>query len=143
MALRVYDASQVAVIFGPVGPISGFADGAFVSVEQNEDSFTLQMGTDGEGTRSKSNNRSGRVTITLMQSSQSNILLSSVHTLDINSPNGDGIGPLLIADRSGSSLYEAEKAWIVKPPAAEFDREATSREWILETDNLVQIHGGN
>lgn len=144
MTLRKYDPSQVAIIFGPVGPIGGFADGTFVSVEQNEDSFALSVGSDGEGTRAKSNNRSGRVTVTLAQSSASNALLSAAHLLDINSANGDGIGPLLVADRSGTSLYEAENAWIVRPPAAEFGRDgAATREWIIETDNLNQVHGGN
>jgi len=115
-----------------------------VTVEQNEDSFVLSVGVDGEGTRAKSNNRSGTVTVVLAQSSASNALLSAVHNLDINTPNGDGIGPLLIADRSGTSLYEAENAWTRKPPAAEFGRDgAATREWVFETENLVQLHGGN
>lgn len=142
MPLRTYDPSQVSIVFAGV-PVDGFADGTFLSVEQNEDSFTLQVGTDGESVRSKSNNRSGRATFTLMQSSATNDLLSALHTLDISTPNGDGIGPLLIKDLSGRSIYTAEKSWIVKPPAAGFAREAESREWVVETDNLIQIHGGN
>jgi hypothetical protein len=142
MPLRTYDPSQVIIVFAGI-PLSGFADGTFLSVEQNEDSFTLQIGTDGEGTRSKTNNRSGRVTFTLMQSSQANDLLSALHNLDIRSPNGDGIGPLLIKDNSGRSLFSAEKAWIVKPPTGEYGREAASREWIVETDHLILQHGGN
>ncbi len=142
MALYTYDPSQVAIIFAGI-PVSGFADGTFVNVEQNEDSFTLQVGTDGEGCRSKTNNKSGRVTFTLGQWSSSNALLSALHNLDVNTPNGDGIGPLLVKDNSGTSLYAAEKAWIVRAPAASFGREAESREWIVETLDLIQNHGGN
>jgi len=142
MALHTYDAAQVAIVFAGI-PVDGFADGTFLSVEQNEDSFSLQVGTDGEGCRSKSNNRSGRVTFTLGQWSKTNDLLSALHQLDINTPNGDGIGPLLIKDLSGTSLDAAEKAWIVKPPAAAFAREAESREWIIETHELQQFHGSN
>jgi len=142
MALYTYDPSQVAIIFAGI-PVSGFADGTFVNVEQNEDSFTLQVGTDGEACRSKTNNKSGRVTFTLGQWSSSNALLSALHNLDVNTPNGDGIGPLLVKDNSGTSLYAAEKAWIVRPPAAAFSREAESREWIVETADLIQNHGGN
>jgi hypothetical protein len=142
MALHTYDPSQVAVVFAGI-PINGYADGTFLNVEQNEDSFTLTIGSDGEGCRAKSNNRSGRVTFTLGQWSMANDLLSAVHNVDINTPNGDGIGPLLIKDNSGRSIYTAEKAWIVKPPAAAFGREAESREWVIETDNLIQFHGGN
>lgn len=144
MTLRNYDPAQVAIVWGPVGPISGFADGSFVTVEQNEDSFALSIGTDGEGTRAKSNNRSGTVTVVLAQSSPINLLLSAQHNIDINTPAGDAIGPLLIADRSGTSIYEAENAWIRKPPAAEFGRDgAATREWVFETEELVQLHGGN
>lgn len=140
MALRQYNPAEVQIIFNGI-PISGYADGTFVTVERDEDSFTLQMGTDGEGTRSHSNNRSGTVTLTLMQSSQVNILLSALHLLDEGS--GDGVGALLIRDGSGESLYTAETAWIQKAPSAEFGREATSREWVIRTDLLVQLHGGN
>lgn len=142
MALSTYDPSQVAIVFAGI-PITGFADGTFLNVEQNEDSFTLQVGTDGDGCRSKSNNRSGRVTFTLGQWSACNDLLSALHNLDVNTPNGDGIGPLLIKDLSGTSMYIAEKAWITKPPAAGFGREAESREWIIETLDLEQHHGSN
>ncbi len=142
MALHTYYPDQVAIVFAGI-PISGFADGTFLSVEQNEDSFTLQVGTDGEGCRSRTNNRSGRATFTLGQWSASNDLLSALHNVDINTPNGDGIGPLLIKDNSGRSIFTAEKAWIVKPPAAGYGREAESREWVIETDNLIQQHGGN
>ena len=142
MGVSTYDPAQVAVVFAGI-PISGYADGTFLSVEQNEDSFALQVGTDGEACRSKSNNRSGRVTFTLGQWSEANDLLSALHNLDINTPNGDGIGPLLVKDNSGRSIFSAEKAWIVKPPAAGYGREAESREWVVETDNLVQFHGGN
>ena len=57
MAVSTYNPDEVAIVFAGI-PISGFADGTFLSVEQNEDSFTMQVGTDGEACRSKSNNRS-------------------------------------------------------------------------------------
>ena len=124
-------------------PISGLADGTFVSVVFNEDAYALTIGSDGEGTRSKTNNRSGRVTFTLMQSSESNDLLSALHNLDLNTPNGDGIGPLLVKDNSGRTLVTAASAWVVKHPDAEFGREAATREWIVETEELLAQHGGN
>ena len=138
---RTYDPKQVAVIVGG-SQISGFADGAFVTVERNDDAFTLQMGTDGEGTRSKTNNRSGRVTITLMQSSPSNALLQAF--ADADEVSNAGTFPLLIKDNSSlGTLFAAEQAWIVKKPSAGFDRAAGSREWILETDQLELLEAGH
>lgn len=140
--VKTYDPASVSIVAFGI-PISGYADGSFVSVERNEDSFTLQVGTDGESCRSKSNNKSGRVTVTLLQSSISNDLLSAQLALDELSPNGDGIGPFLMKDNSGRSLFAAEKAWIVKPPAAAFSRESESREWVIESADLVPFTGGN
>jgi len=142
MGLKTYDPSEVALIFAGF-PISGFADGTFVSVDQNEDSFNLVVGTDGEGARAKSNNRSATITFTLLQTSASNAFLAAQHNIDIRSPNGDGIGSLLVQDNSGLSLYSADKSWVRKPPVAEFGREVGSREWTIETHELTNITAGN
>lgn len=140
--LKTYDAGEVAVIFAG-SPITGGADGDFVSIEQNEDGFTLAVGVDGEGARSKSNNRSSRVTLTLLATSAANAVLSALYNTDIRTANGDGIAPLLIKDNSGNSLYTADKAWIVKPPTAAFGREVGTREWVLETHDLINNTAGN
>ncbi len=142
MTLYTFDAKSVGVIFGGA-PLSGFADGTFVSIEQNEDSFSLQVGTDGDACRSKSNNQSARVTVTLQQSSASNDVLSALFNTDILSPSGDGIFPLMVKDNTGRSILAAEKAWIVKPPTSTFAREAENREWVFETDAMIHNVGGN
>ena len=139
---KVYDPASVLCVFAGI-PLSGFAEDTVVSVEYNEDAFTLKMGVDGDGTRAKSNNRSATITFHLMQSSDINDLLSAVHLLDLNSPSGDGIGPLLIKDNNGRTLMLAEQAWIKKTPSVEFAKEPGPREWVLETANLEPFIGGN
>jgi len=140
MPAKTYNPKKVAVIVGSF-ELSGFADGSFVSVEKNEDAWSQKVGTDGEGTRTKSNNRSATITIRLMQSSDSNTILDSFRKLD---EFGDaGIFPLTIKDGSGNTIQAAETAWIKKEPSVEYDREATEREWMIETDNLQSSHGGN
>jgi hypothetical protein len=121
--------------------MQGFSDGSMVSIEFNEDQFSLQMGTDGEGTRSKSNNYSARVTISLMQTSDSNQVLQGFWNSDRLSDSG--IFPFLLKDNSGRTIYAAEQMWVAKQPSAEFGREAGAREWVLETDNMVPFEGGN
>lgn len=142
MAVKVYDPKSVIISVGTF-VLEGFADGTFVTVERNEDSFTLQVGSDGEAVRSKSNNQSGRITAQLLQSSPANDLLSALHATDENSPSGDGIVPVIVKDLNGTSLYTAQHAWIVKGPSAEYGREATAREWVIETNKLIANYGGN
>lgn len=143
MAFSTYDANDILINFAGIPVDSGYADGEFCRVEQAEDDFSLVMGTDGSGTRSKTNNRSATITIILMQSSKTNNALSTLNNLDKKKGNGAGVGPLLIKDKGGTTLFAAEKCWIQKPPNASFDRTATSREWTLATDKLERFDGGN
>lgn len=138
--MKNYDAKKVIQVFNNI-PILGYADGTFVSVERNEDSFELTVGSDSEGCRSQVNNFSGRVTFTLGQWSATNDLLSALLTVD--ELTGNGIGPYILKDLKGTTLVTAESAWIVKPANIEYDRSPTSREWIIESDRLIMAVGGN
>src|SRR3990170_3725535 len=125
MSVKTYDPRQVIIIVAG-NQMSGYADGSFVTVARNEDMFTLQVGTSGEGTRSKSNNRSGTITFQLMQSSDSNQVLSALAAVDELS--GAGAVPVMVKDNSGDSIYVAETGWIRKYADSEFAREAGPRE---------------
>ena len=138
--VKTYDASKVAVIIGGF-VMGGYADGSFINVEHDEDAFALQIGTDGEGTRSKTNNRAGTVTLTLQQGSDSNDVLSGFAAAD--QIGNSGLFPLLIKDGSGRTVHQATTAWIQKMPATEFGREAGQREWVIRTDELISFVGGN
>lgn len=137
--MKTYDPKKIVITFGG-RQITGYADGSFVTVRRNADGWSLQMGTDGEGTRSKSNDNSGQVEISLMQSSLSNDFLSQIAISD--QVANAGLLPLLVKDVDGNFLATAEQAFIKKLPDSEFGREAASRSWIIETDNLVEFIGG-
>lgn len=140
MAVKTYDPANVIVIFAGI-QISGYPDGAFVNIGRLNDTFTDGSGADGEGWRSKSNDKRGICTLTLSQTSASNDALSALAALDELS--GDGVGPLLVKDNNGTSLYAAETAWIQKVPDSEFSKEVGEREWIIKTDNLKVFIGSN
>jgi hypothetical protein len=132
-----------AILFTFLGiPLSGFADGTFIKVERNDDTFKLVVGSDGESARARNRNRSGRITLTLLQTSPSNDYLSAAQRADeLGIPGGKG--PLLVKDVLGTTLINAPDAWIVKPPAAEFGREVGSREWVFESGDIDMLVGGN
>lgn len=142
MAVKSYDPAQVTVVFGAT-IVGGYAPDAAISVEHDEDDWSLQIGVGGEDTRSKSNNKSATVTLSLMQSSASNDLLSAQRAADVNTPGGVGGYPLLIVDGSGRTVLSAETAWVQRPPTAEYSRESSTREWVIRTGNLNALHGGN
>lgn len=140
MAVKTYDPKQVSVIVG--GKImSGFSDTTFIKASRNEQAWNLKVGVDGEGTRAKSNNLSGKIEITLMQSSQSNDDLSAFAAADELA--NAGVVPLLINDKSGRTVLQATTAWIQKYSDVEFAKEVSTRTWTLETDQFLIFEGGN
>ncbi len=140
MGVKTYDPGQVSVVFGP-NILSGFADGEQILVEANEDAFSLLMGAQGEGARTRSRDRSARVTVRLLQTSITNDVLSAILALDRLA--GEGILTLMVKDNSGRSLHLAESAWVVREPASPFGDEAGAREWIFETDHMLHNIAGN
>lgn len=140
MTVATYDAKAVQVVFGGF-TMSGFAKDSKVDIEFDENAWTKQIGVDGEGTRSKTNNQGAKITVKLMQSSKSNDILSGIEKLD--RMTNSGALPLMIKDSSGNSLYLCESAWIAKHPKVEFSVDAGPREWLFETDMLVAFTGHN
>jgi hypothetical protein len=128
MMVHTYDPIDVNVIVdGTI--LTGFAEGAFVQVEQEEESYTSYVGAKGEVTRSKNANKMGRITVTLKQSSPSNALLSrlakSRHTF-----------PVSVVDQNFRATAGGTECWVEKPANMEFGKEAGEREWIFIVSEL-------
>lgn len=140
---KFYDADEISLSLSGLPLDSGYADGEFCRIEQESDDFSDKVGTDGEVTRSKTNDKRATISIILMQTSTGNALLSALNNLDLNAPNGLGVGAFLARDRSGLALYTATAAWVSKPPDVSFDREATAREWTIRVAKLIRFDGGN
>lgn len=142
MAVKIYDANEVTCNFTGLPIESGYADGEFIRIEQDNESFVAVQGTDGQVTRSKTNQDLTTVTIILMQTSEGMSKLSAILNTDLLAGNGAGVGPILIRDRQGLAVFEGD-AWIKGPPKASYDRPATAREWALHVANVVRFDGGN
>ncbi len=140
MSIKTYSAGEVSIIFAGI-PFEGFADGTFVTFGRDNPAANGLVGSDGEGARAMSNDRSGTITCTLMQTSATNDELSALALADENS--GDGVAPLMIKDNSGRTVCVAETAYIEKVADGEFARELTNREWVFKTDHLEMFIGGN
>lgn len=140
--LTHYSFDQVTVALGPI-LMDGYQDGEGISIEQTEAGFTKHVGADGKVTRSKTLDKTATIYIRLMQTSAQNDPLSVLYQTDINAPNGAGVVPLYIRDRSGRSLHTAAEAWIEKAPDSTYDRTPTVRVWQIACAELVNFVGGN
>lgn len=140
MPLFSYNSSKITVVCGG-NVIGGFADGTGVSVMRNNDMWTLTVGMGGYGSRAKSNDASGRITFTLQQTSQSNDILSAFAAADEQTDGG--LFPVLLRDTAGRTFCSTTSAWVVKLPQVDFAKELSTREWVIETDKLSMLVGGN
>lgn len=140
---HVYDPNEISIVVCGIPIEGGFAEGSFIEIAQETDDFTDVVGTDGDVTRSKTNDKRATITLKLMSSSPANALLSALNNIDRRAGNGAGVGPLLIKDNQGTSLHTAEKSWIAKPPDVVYDKTATPREWKIRAASLERLDGGN
>jgi hypothetical protein len=140
MAYRTYNPAAVSVVFG-TKLLSGYADDSFVAIERMTDTWMDQVGTDGYVSRSKSNDTRGTITVTLTQTSPSNDDLQAMATAD--ELTGNAAAPVLVRDASGRTICSGDSAWVTKPPANEFGRNVTNRQWVLRVANLVIFTGGS
>lgn len=140
MSFAEYDASQVTIVFNGT-PISGFVDGTFVTVEFDEQQWNKVTGADGLTQRSKTGNYTGKVTVTLLNGSPSNDVLSSAWNAD--RVDNTGKGPIIMRDLSGRTIWQAQNAWIQQMPSQGFGKDAENREWVFDCDELSGNAGGN
>ena len=140
MSVKTYSADQVTVLVG-VHIASGFADGTFVQIEENGDGVTSVAGADGEVARSMSTDPRKKVTLTLLQTSDTNDVLSTLYEADKISKNGTF--PVTIKDLRGTTRFAASTAWVVKKANVSFGKEVESREWTIETADGAFFVGGN
>lgn len=140
MSVKTFDPKQVQVIIGG-NIITGYADGEFINLERDENTFSKVVGADGEVSRAKSNNKAGTLTLTLLQTSASNDILSGIMIADELS--NSGIVPVFIKDSLGTSNLFAGEGWVQKPPAFTGDKEITNREWVIDLAQVEVFIGGN
>jgi hypothetical protein len=137
---HTYDAAKHAFSFLGSLITAGFAKGSWLEASRNEDGFTFQPSSSGGGTRSRNNNTSGKVKLTLQAGSQANDILMALALAD--EKTGVGIGELFIKETNGTMKCSAENAWIMKIPDVKRGEESGEVEWVFECEDLQMFVGG-
>jgi len=120
MGTKTYDPSNVSLIVG--GRI--VKEWNTVTVERDEDIFTLTAGTQGEATRTRNLNTLGKMTITIPQTSNDNDQMSAI----ANTRNLISCG---LIDKNGLTVLTMPEGSITKYPSVEMGKESGEREWIV------------
>jgi hypothetical protein len=122
--------SKVIITLGGV-PIGGYADGTFVQIDPNSETWTKKVGADGEVARALSNDNTHTIQITLMQTSLSNSYLRTVMNAD--KLTGLGMLPLSFTDLSNMETHFWPQAWISTAPPIGRAKELTDTQWTIHT----------
>lgn len=114
----------------------------FLKIEQQDDDFSYTAGLDGEGVFNQMPNNFTKVTLTLLQTSAGNAILSALHIASKLTPGGQP-APLFIEDRLGTSKMLSSAAIILKMPDETAGKEADVITWefgVHDPDRYVGSH---
>lgn len=135
------DPAKYVINFGGAN-INGYADGVYSSFELDEDFYNTLTGADGFTTRVRTNNNTGILTVTLVQSSPSNSVLQAFFDVDRTSPFGSPL-PLIVKNLIGTEFISSSAAWIIKLPTLDQGKEVQNREWRIQAADVKVFAGGN
>ena len=138
-----YDPSSVDLAIGGY-LISGWDR---ISIARRTEMFKPVYGIRGKHTRVRMGGKNTRdtsafINITLSKESQANDVLSEIHRQD--SEDGTARITLTLKDKSGSSLFSSDEAYILKYADSEFSNDFGTREWRLFCQSTGSyLVGGN
>lgn len=136
LPMGFYSPAHVSATFASA-ILTGFSPDDMIKVELDNDTFELEVGAQGDAVRVQNLNESATITVTLLQTSPSNQVLSDAWTLDKGS--GLYVKPFMLKDALGGTLVLAPNCWVQKPPGASFGKSHTPREWVLRTERLATL----
>lgn len=136
-SLPVYSAREVSVAWGLV-LMDGFSSDNIVSFAYNTDLTTETIGADGKLATSVTPDRSGTVTVELMQTSNSTKQLAAILAYQNNQADTAAIvkSDFAVADPSGSTLCIARNAYLKTAPEVGLGVEQGTHEWVLYSEKI-------
>jgi len=132
--LPAYSPKDVNISFNGIA-ITGFAPDSFIRLSRNSDMLGETVGAAGELSLTKIADRTGSIEIELMQTAETNRLLSA---LALATENGGpiAVGSLIIQDPSGSVLATALNAYLKAFPDVELGADQNTKTWMFGCETL-------
>lgn len=138
MSVNTYSPNSVELSVGGYS-IAGWDN---ITVARRVTSFLPIPGIRGKHTRVPNLDTSATITLTLIQTSPSNDVLSAIHGLDII--NGTGRLVLTLKDKSGRSVFSTSEGYITGYPETVFSGDFEYRTWTIFCQSTSElVVGGN
>lgn len=123
--------------------INGLADGTFVTIGRDVPRATLYTGADKSAARVLRSVRTGSITLTLHQSSESNDVLSALAEADEQARDSTWLFSVTVKDLTGRSVFFAPQAFLGTDPDTTYGTDIETREWTITYMNGTRVLGGN
>jgi hypothetical protein len=147
LTVNTYSPSDVDLLINGY-KVSGWKT---VEIKRDSDSYKFIRGCWGKNTRVRNRNTSALIEVVISQTSETNDVLSEIHRKDTVDPDADEFstadcGRLVVTlkDRSGTSAFQSEDAYIVAYPSGRYSSNFEDRSWMIQclSTNTFTI-GGN
>lgn len=123
--------------------ISGYSEGGFLTVTRIVPHATLTNGADGSNARVVRAVKNCDVNLTLMQTSESNDVLTQLLSMDESTRDGSDVFSIYIKDNTGRTKMFSPAAFIGTNPENSYSEEINGREWVIHAINMEEHLGGN
>lgn len=138
MAFRTYSPERVKVVIaqGAGYNVVGFAEGTFIEASRNSENTTTSAGAAGDIGITKIADKSGTLTMTLMQTSPSNQVLSAIQNAQ------DMADDILrfdigVMDPSGGFLMVCKSCHLQIPASVSLSSDQEDKEWTFFVEELL------
>lgn len=123
--------------------ITGASDGEFLRISREQDSVNFRRGVKG-AMRTRWLHRDLNIEMTLLQTSQSNDVLTRLLAADEDAMDNSQLFGINITDKSGRSTHYSGQAFITTLPDQGFSTEGDSLTWTLyAVDAMSHVGGGD
>lgn len=137
--VQTYDPLRNVITCGSL-TISGYGPDSFIKITRSSPIFTTQVGAGGDVARSRSQDKTATIEITIMQTSPSNDQLSALAKAD--EIDGSGIFPFQMKDLNSTTVCSAQSAWVESWPDMERAKETGVCVWKLAAAKMNTFIGG-
>lgn len=144
--MATYSFSAVtATLAGPTGVIDlGFGaavskEGISVSLGQTRN--TMTVGADGEVMHSLKSDKSGTITVRLLETSDTNAALQAMYDAQALSASAWGNNTIVIRNKGNDEVVTARSVAFQRQPDRNYAEEGTLLEWVFDCGKIDTVRG--
>jgi hypothetical protein len=112
-----------------------------ITIEMNGEKDTMTVGADGKVMHSLSADRSGKVTMRFLQTSDSNALLMAAYDLQSAGSALWAKNTITMTNSSSGDVTTCQDCAFAKKPTLTYSKDGTIREWVFNASSIDSVLG--